>query len=480
MTNRRKWFLFIAFVSVTANLSAQESATTSPWPQFRGGRFNHVLDVGTLPAEIQIEKGLKWEVSVPSGASTPVIWKDRIVLTSFDGTGLFVECRSLADGQLIWSAPIKVDQVEPYFASLGSPAASTSCVDENGIISYFGSFGLICHDWDGKEKWSAPMPLPQTRDQFGTGTSPVLHDNKVYLQRDEDGPGAGLYAFDAKTGKQIWKTTRDGFRVSFGTPVVWDNSLVVIGDVRVKGYDLETGAEKWTIIGTAAYPCTSPSVADDGNLVIATWSPGSSNEPGLPDHAALTLQLDTGKDGKLSRKDIEASFLKDFFDVNDKNKNDYLDQDEWDSNLRFMERGTNVVLVVRPGGNGDISDSHVVWQSEKGAPYVASPLAYKNRVHLVKDGGLLTTYDLTTGDILSGPKRIGSEGDYYASPLGMDGKILTISLEGGATILSATDSPEVLWKGSFGERVWASPIVTDNTLLIRTKTKLKAIDLAAK
>jgi outer membrane protein assembly factor BamB len=419
-------------------------------------------------------------VNVSSGASTPVLWKDRIVLTSFSGESLAVECRSLADGKMIWSSSIKTKEIEPFFALLGSPAASTSCVDDNGIISYFGSFGLICHDWNGTEKWSVPMPLPRTKDSFGTGTSPLLHKGTVYLQRDEDGPGAGLYAYDAATGKQLWKTARDGFRVSFGTPIVWDNSLVVIGDVRVKGYDLETGKEKWTIVGTAAYPCTSPSIAENGNLVIATWSPGSSNEGGMPDHAGLRAQFDTDKDGRLSRKEMEASFLKDFFGINDKNKNDYLDPDEWDPNLKFMERGKNAVLAVRPGGSGDISDSHVIWRGDKGAPYVASPLAYKNRIYIIKDGGLLTTYDTASGKILSGPKRIGSEGDYYASPLGIDGKILVVSLEGVATVLSATESPEVLSKTTFEERIWASPVVQNNTLYVRTASQLLAIDLTAK
>jgi outer membrane protein assembly factor BamB len=447
-------------------------AENGSWSQFRGTDFNSVVVDTKLNSDLDPSKAI-WKTSLASGASTPVVSNDRLFVTTFDGKELAVECRSLADGQTIWRTPVPAKELEAYFALLGSPAASSCSIDGQRIISYFGSVGLVCHNWNGEEVWRVDMPLPKSRDGFGSGTSPIVHEGRVYLLRDEDGPGSGLYAIDASTGKQLWRVSREGFRVSFGTPVIWDDSLVCIGDVRVKGYDLKTGAEKWTFVGSAAYPCTSPAVGPDGKLYIATWSPGSSNEQGMPSHAKLAEMFDADKDGKLSRKEMDASFLKDFFEVNDKNKNSFLDVEEWDPNLTFMSRGKNVVFAIHPGAKGDVT-KQVAWLSEKGAPYVSSPLVYENRVVLIKDGGLMTCYDAASGKLLSGPKRIGAAGDYYASPVGMDSKIVTASLEGVVTVLKSSDSPEVISSADFKERIWATPVVVGETMLIRTASQLYA------
>jgi hypothetical protein len=201
------------------------------------------------------------------------------------------------------------------------------------------------------------LPLPQTKDGFGSGTSPIIYDGLVYLLRDEDGPGQGLYAFDVKSGKEVWKRKRDGFRVSFGSPVIWDGGVVVIGDLRVKSYDPKTGADRWVARGLAAYPCTTPAPGSDGNLYIATWSNGSSNERNMPEWKDFLAAMDKDKDGKITKSDSEGTFLADFFAIFDKNKNGLIDAEEWQSSLDFMSRGKNVVLAIKPGGAGDITDT---------------------------------------------------------------------------------------------------------------------------
>jgi outer membrane protein assembly factor BamB len=474
------FFVSIAWCTASVQLLAQAPqslgiGTQTVWSQFRGHRFNNVASDTRLPEALDLENAVKWKVPLASGASTPVFWGERFVVTTFDGSKLYTECRSITDGSLIWNAVAPNQAIEEFFALLGSPAAPSCSVDAERIVAYFGSFGLICYDWDGKKLWQVPMAIPQTRDGFGTGTSPLLNEKTVYLQRDEDGPNSGIYAFNAETGEIRWRTNRDGFRVSFGSPIIWDGALVTIGDVRVKGYELSTGEERWTIVGTAAYPCTSPTVGEDGRLFIATWSPGSANERNMPPFVELVKTFDTDLDGRLSKANLHSSFVRDFFDVNDKNKNGFLDQAEYEADLKFFERGKNVVMAIAPGGRGNITETHVAWRGEKGAPYVASPLVYRGRVFLIKDGGLLTTYDADSGKLLSGPARIGATGDYYASPLGIDGKVIVISISGVLSVLSGDDPSKLLHTLDFKERVWASPVVRDTTLYIRTETQLYAI-----
>lgn len=464
---------FIASVFLTVAVTA--SAAPPSWPQFRGPNGAGVAASGERPpAVFGPTTNLLWKIESPSGASSPCIWGDKIFLTGFADDKLEVLCLRRADGAMLWRKPVKVEKLEAFMPRLGSPAASTCATDGKRVVSYFGSFGLLCHDFDGKELWNAPLPLPKQKEDFGSGTSPIIHNGLVYLLRDEDGPGAGLYAFDLRNGKQVWRASRKDFRVSFGSPVVWDGCVVVIGDVRVKGYDLKTGAERWVVRGIAAYPCTSPTVGADGNLYVATWSPNSSNERNMPTFDDLLGKFDKDKDGKLSREELSGGGFKDFFDVNDKNHDGFWESEEWMAGYNFMLRGKNAVLAIKPGGKGDISDTHVVWTQERGAPYVSSPLAYDGRVFMVKDGGLASCYEAKTGKVLFEKERLNAEGNYYASPVVADGKIFIGSDRGMLVVLSATDKLEILATNDLGESLSATPAIVENKLYIRTAQHLWA------
>jgi outer membrane protein assembly factor BamB len=250
--------------------------------------------------------------------------------------------------------------------------------------------------------------------------------------------------------------------------------VVVIGDLRVKAYDPKTGEDRWVVRGLAAYPCTTPTPGSDGNLYVATWSTGSSNERNMPEWKDFLAMMDKDKDGKLSRTDSEGTFMADFFAIFDKNKNGFIDPEEWQSSLDFLARGKNVVMAIRPGGRGDITDSHVLWTNEKGAPYVASPLFYDGRVYLVKDGGMLTIYESATGKVLTDKERLGVQGDFYASPIAAGGRIVVASTGGTVLTIKPGDTPEVLSKVDLGEGIAATPAVLDSVLYVRTANHLWA------
>ena len=283
-----------------------------------------------------------------------------------------------------------------------------------------------------------------------------------------------MYAFDVATGKPLWRKDREGFRVSYGTPVVWDGALAVIGDLRVKGYDLKTGEDRWVVRGIAAYPCTSPAVGDDGNLYIATWSNGSSNELNMPSFDQFLGQLDTDKDGKLSRAEVSVSGFRDFFDIQDKDRTGFIERAEWDDGLKFMARGKNVVLAIKPGGRGDVTETHVVWSAEKGAPYVSSPLFYEGRLYLAKDGGLLTAYQAATGKLLFDKQRLGAEGEIYSSPVGAGGHIYLATLRGKVVVMKSGDTLKIAATNDLGSPIAATPAVAESKLYIRSEKHLWA------
>ncbi|MCI0539830.1 MAG: PQQ-binding-like beta-propeller repeat protein, partial [Verrucomicrobiales bacterium] len=460
---------------LAVSISASGKASSTDWPQFRGPRFDNNFPGERIPAEFGPDKNVAWKKPIPSGHGSPCIVGDQIFLTAFDGTNS-LETLSLnrRNGGILWRRPIAPDRLETYFTKLGSPATSTCASDGQRVISYFGSFGLLCYDLDGRELWRVPLPLPQTDDGFGSGTSPILHDGMAYLLRDEDGPGQGIYAFDVKSGKEVWKRKRDGFRISFGSPVIWDGCVVAIGDLRLKAYDLKTGGDRWVAHGFAACPCTTPAPGSDGNLYVATWSNGAGNERNMPEWKDFLAGTDRDKDGKVSKSDTEGTGLADFFSRFDRNQNGFIDREEWQRALDGLSRGKNVVLALKPGGQGDITETHVRWTNTKGAPYVASPLFHEGRLYLVKDGGLLTVYETSTGKVLADKERLGVIGDYYASPVAVGGKIIIASQSGVVLALKAGEQPEVLSQANLGESIFATPVVADNTLYVRTASHLWA------
>src|SRR5205085_8301708 len=140
------------------------------------------------------------------------------------------------------------------------------------------------------------------------------------------------------------------------------------------------------------------------------------------------------------------------------NGNGKLDREDWDTIAGLMKRGENVLLAVKPGGRGDVTATHVAWKFERGLPYVPSPLFYDGRVYLVKDGGMISSFDAVTGKPFYIQERLPAQGSYYASPIAADGRIYLFSLNGKATVVKAGgETPEVIHQSDFRERIAATP-----------------------
>jgi outer membrane protein assembly factor BamB len=430
------------------------------------------------PIDIGPDKNVKWKVSVPAGLSSPIVVGDKLVLTALDHGELFTIAYRRSDGSEVWRAKAPALQLEAHHETEGSPAASTPATDGEHIVSYFGSCGLFCYDFAGKELWKIEMPPASTLGNYGSGVSPVIAEKTVVLLRDESNDPR-IIAIDITTGKEKWQQKRNSHG-GFSTPVVWETlagkQVAAAGHYKLIGYDLHSGEEKWFVKGMPTASCASPMIFD-GNLYFAAWSPGSADDMAIkPPPFDLMLVGDTNGDGAIAKNEATAGAIKGFFDSIDLNKDGKITRSEWDDALALVAASKNSAFALQPGGNGDVTETNVRWRKAEGLPYVASAIVYGGQLVMVKDGGIVTAYDAASGDQLY-QKRVAAPGKYYASPVAANGHIYFASLTDGIiTVLKAgTAMPEVAAKNPpLGERLAATPAIAENTLYVRTAEHLYA------
>lgn len=461
--------LMLCFV-LTTPLLADEAR----WPQFRGPNGSGVADEAKPPVVFGAETNLTWRVPVPPGPSSPCIWADRIFLTAFDQGKLQTICLRRDDGQVQWRQAAPAEKLEVFHEKEGSPAASTPVSDGERVYVYFGSCGMIAYDMKGVEQWRHPMPTIETFGGFGTGASPLLVDGLVIMPRDGLGKSE-LLALDAASGNLRWRTDR-GQSYSWCSPVLWKHDavqeIVMPASAVLKGYSLQTGAERWALPGLAAATCSTP-VTGDGWLFVSSWSPTEAATAPEP-FAAVLGKLDKNKDGLLSREEAAEWPLQPMFQSFDLNQNGQVSADEYDRVRSLALRSKNGLLGIRAAGVAPITEAQVVWRQQKGLPYVPSPLLYRGRLYVVKDGGLVSCFEPETGKPIYLQERLGALGSYYASPVAADGRIYAASVTGTVTVFKAADELQVLARNELGERLSASPAIVGDYLYIRTATHLYA------
>ena len=470
-------FFFLLIVAIRIHAATDAN---SNWPQFRGPNASGVAANARPPLRISPTNEVQWRIDVPWSPASPVVWGDKIFLTTFADGELQTRCYSRRDGRQLWAKGVKPEKLETFNESEGSPAASTPATDGQHVVSYFGSFGLICYNVDGTELWRHPLPVALSGGGFGTGTSPIIAGKAVILNRDQD-QNSSLLAVSLADGKTIWEAPRPDASGSFGTPIVWNNDgtpeIVTPGSIRLKGYDLKTGSERWMFEGVTPFACTTP-VVGDGLLFFAAWSPGKSDAP-FPSWASFVEKYDKNKNGELELEEFPPEDRQ-FLRVLDLNRDGKVTKDDFDQLAARNAKGENILVAIKPGGRGEITKTHSVWQFTRGLPYVPSPLFYDGRVYMIRDG-MVTSLDARTGKAYYTQERIGANGNYYASPVAADGRIYFVSQPGKLTVVkTGGDQPAILHQAEFGERVFATPALIGQNLYLRTATKLYAWASSAK
>src|SRR5205809_243001 len=348
-----------SWIMVAATVVLSNFAGAAEWPQFRGPNSSGIGD-GKPPVEFGPSQNVLWKTAVGSGLSSPIIAKGRVLLTEFDRATkqLATLCIDQRTGKILWRRTVAPAEIEKVH-EISSPAAPTPATDGERIYVYFGSYGLMSYDFDGKLLWERRLPLSQ--NIYGAVASPIVAGDLLVL--NHQGKEAYLLGVNRRDGKTVWKTDRSQFQYGWSTPVYWrhdgvDEIVVLGGDFgpnqRLMAYDLADGAERWWVAGLP--PCGKSTPVIGGGLLFLA-APDIIMEPAAekrsPERAA-----------------------------------------------RFYAKHAACLMAVGPGSTGEVMQANIAWSERKGVPGVPSPLYYNGRLYTIKDGGLVFCRVAETGELL--------------------------------------------------------------------------------
>jgi outer membrane protein assembly factor BamB len=452
-----------------SSISAQPKATNSnnEWLQFRGPNGTGVAEGFALPAEFSSTKNLVWKTAVPFARSSPVVTADRVFLTASEGDKLITLAVDRKTGKVLWRRDaVRARHMSIYRAN--DAASPSPASDGKNVYVFFGELGLISYGPDGKERWR--LPLGPFNSFYGMGGSPVLAGNTLVMVCDQR-ENSFIVAVDARDGKVLWKQNRSNYE-AYSTPAIYKPKdgpaqVIVLGSETVDAYSLDKGERLWWVGKIGAYPKGVPVLGTD--MVYVTADGG--DEPFLPPFEAA-LKGDANKDGRLQREEMKANAeAYDHFGWLDSNNDGNIDRAEYDF-VRNSTASGQGVTAIRLTGKGDITTSNVVWNVKKAYPSIPSPLIYRGVMYLMKEGGIVSSLDPVSGQVLKQGRTPEALEDYYASPVAADGKIFLVSASGKVTVLKADGQWEILATNDLDEEVWATPAIAGGNLYIRTRNAL--------
>ena len=470
--------------ALLASLAAlSTNSDDAAWSRFRGPNGTGVHPTASLPASIAPDsEDLRWRVELPPGYSSPVLTKDLVVVTAHEGCFLFTVAVDRKTGKVRWRRECPTALERPH-RNVNTPCSPTPVTDGENVIVYMPAFGLLSYDAQGKERWRAP--LEELNIVYKPGTSPVLHDDTLLLQADQD-TGSYLLALDAETGEERWRAERPGVTHGFSSLVVYAPEggaaeVIVSGSYRVTGYDLATGAERWFVSGMA-WQAKSLPIVDGDRLYVHSWMAAPSElgtKKITQTWEEAAAELDADGDALISKEEAESLGLERIWFLYDMDKDDAMNEEEWGY---AVARATakNGLHAIRLGGEGDVTETHVEWTWKRSLPNVPSPILAGGALFVLKEGGVLTTLDPATGEtILAGRVNEEAEEGYYASPIAAGDEVLLASHPGKVARVSAAGEWEVGEITDFGEEIWATPALAEDGVYVRTQAALYAFGRAA-
>ena len=495
--------LALGLVLVCGWDSYPRPAKSQDWPQFRGPNCTGIsTTTATLPVTFSAHENRRWSAKIGDGVGGAVAVAGRAYVSAMTGeetVSLFAF--DIRSGRQLWQRDWATGPLAEVHAT-NSQASSTPAADDERVYFYFSTLGLITVDAStGNDVWRQELPTPFFVFKWGPGMSPVLYKDLILFCQDDD-LNPTFYAFDKRTGKLRWKDDRFDMAVNYSHPVICSaeghDDIVVAGTGMLVGYDPETGKRRWFAKVLLRNIKTTP-VCHDGVIYISVQSGGIANQ-----WLASVDRADTGNnDGRLDRDEVQAfvgkqtvpaAFFEKTFGRGDLNQDGFLEGRELD--LAFLhpdnfagadfnslgeQAAEEFILAVRGGGEGDVSESHLVWKHPtKHTDHIVSPYVRNGRMLLIKEGGISTLFDTQSGASLRGPKRVGNGGNYFASPIAGDGKIYLASENGTMVVLKDDNSFEELARNDLGEPIVATPAIADGTLLVRTRTQIFCLALPAK
>jgi len=438
-------------------LCATPTAAGEYWSQFRGGDGSGVAADVKLPTEWDAQKHVVWKAKLPGvGWSQPVVWGDKIFLTTAvadnqpkpdpedmspgigglagffaSGGGKYFDppeeqyrwmvlCLDAATGEILWGKVAREGRPTIHIHANNTYATESPATDGERLIALFGMTGVYCYDLAGNLLWSKPLEVFPTQFGWGTASSPVMHEDHVFIQCDND-ESSFLVALDKRTGDEAWRMERDE-KSNWSTPYLWRNKLrtelVAAGGGKMRSYDPKNGEVLWEMRGSGR---TSITPVGDQELLYV---------------------------------------------------------DSYDR----LTGGNGVFVAVRPGGSGDItldgvatSSEHVAWSKRMSGFRIASPVLCDGCLYVLEQGGgVVRCLNAITGKDHY-RKRLPGAAGFSASPIANNRHVYCPDQRGRTVVIMSGPQLEVVASNDLGEMAWASPTVVGDRLLLRTVDHLYCI-----
>ena len=435
-------------LSTTLLFALAAFASDSDWPQFRGPSASGA-GAGSPPVEWNGDSGknIRWKTEIPGlGHSSPIVWGDRVFITSavpesgdpslkvglygdikpVEGEGpqsFNVYCLDRKSGKILWQRTAASGQPKIKRHPKSTHANPTPATDGKRVIVSFGSEGLFAYDLDGKLLWKKDFGVLDSGfymvpdAQWGFASSPIIHDGVVIIQADVQ-KNSFVTALDVVTGKELWRTPRNDVP-TFGTPAVVPYTangakgfqVVVNGWKHIGGYDFKTGKELWKLTGGGDIPVPTP-VYSDGLIVI--------------------------------------------------------------TNAHGQRRP---IYAIRTDASGDITENHtsIAWSVERAGNYMQTPLLHNSLAYFCFDNGILTVYQLATGEKLYQQRLGEGTSGFSSSPVTAGGRLYITNEEGYTHVLALGGQYTPLARNELGETVMATPAISDGVLYMRGRKHVFAV-----
>jgi len=428
------------------------------WPSFRGAFASGVALECETPTSWNVETGenILWNTTIPGlGHSSPIIWGDRLLVTTAVNqnktaplkVGLYgspesaedndvqqwkVFCLDKRTGKNLWQTNVYQGQPRVRRHPKATHANCTMATDGTNLIAFFGSEGLYCYDLNGQLRWHhdfgtlrvSPTVYNDAPDKKGEGldwgfaSSPIIYDGRVFVQCDALKSGF-VAALEISNGKEVWRTARDDTG-TWSTPNICVEGprpqLVVNGWKHMGGYDLRTGEEIWRLSGGGDCPVPTPIVWNSLIFLMSAHGPRSP---------IFAVKTDATGD-------------------------------------------------ITPQG-GASTNRYIAWSARRGGAYMGTPLIYEDRLYSCHVDGILSCFEAASGKLLY-KERLGSGGDgFTASPVASKGKIYFASEQGKVFVVKPGDQLTVLATNQMGEVCMASPALSESTIFFRTQGHVTAV-----
>ena len=421
------------------------AAGKGDWPYWRGPAADGMA-IGDAPLHWSDTQNVRWKTEIPGrGSSSPVLWGDRIFVTTAVKTGSSTApepaaapkaapgakmqlstpgpqvehsfqllCLNRKTGKILWQqTAITAVPHEGYHPTYGSFASNSPVTDGKYVYAFFGSRGIYCYDMKGKLIWKKDYGVQmRMRMAFGEGMAPVLSGDRLILVFDHEGDSF-MVMLDKNTGKEIWKVNRDE-KSNWAAPLVVDykgqKQIIVSASNKLRSYDFNIGKVIWECAGLGTNTIPQPVRQDDLIFAMSGYL-----KPNL-----MAIQL--GREGVLTGTDA------------------------------------------------------IVWSQAKGNSYTPSPVIYDNKLYVLTDNGMVSCYNARTGEPYYHQTRLPKTYNFKSSPVGANGKLYLASENEDVLVLRMGEKFEVLATNTMTDQIFiATPAISGGEIFLRSQNRLYCI-----